>query len=512
MPKIQRVGLTDVPHMVNPAVPIDSGEAMLESVAAFRGTEKIGEASERLFEQGMKMQEERDALLVVDHLTQLRNRTRDYITSLKERVGKNGIDLQPEAREWMAASVDDMTNNLGSDRQKNLFRRMAASEVDQSLNQIAAHEHQQLTQYRTDLRQDSINNSVLSIRNSYGNQDLITKAIDQHVKQLGVLFPGQDVTDYKQADLSRLQLEAQTYTQHWKHTTVANELMTKFAGDPEAMTKHLMDPNNYKDLSIEEKQAIGTIVYSEFGRQKAFKKEQMEEQAQGLWADYYDARYGKNRGNPGALAKWHANVADLTRRGMIPSSVMQNAIQLEASEQASLRAAAAAGRAQKAFDDANNPLLKGDPKITAYFTEMAAKDPGSLDIGVMAGYIGKGLSYKDFEHLSGIKKGKEKSVWTSPNGKLVGQELISYKKNRKFGSDTEKNNQEFNVSFKKMEAFLMKNPDATAEQINTEMKNIMKPYLRNKILKAFDALTDGGAPSQTPSKVPTDAQMAGQEE
>jgi hypothetical protein len=494
--KIPRSPLAGIEKGVNPAVPMDTDAMIAPSRAAATAAYRVGEASDQLLDTAIKIQEEKDALLLVDHMTQLRNVSRDYVAETKKKIGKNALDLQPGAREWLSGTVDSMEQGLTTNRQRGLFKKMAAAEVDQTLNQVAAHEYTQLTQYRDDLRQNSINESTLAIRNAAGNQALIQKAVDNHVNNMNVIYHGQDTTDFKQADLSRLNLEALTQSQHWRHTTVANELMTKFAGDPEAMTKHLMDPNNYKELSIEEKQAIGTIVYSEFGRQKAFKKEQMEEQAQGLWADYYDARYGKNRGNPGALAKWHANVADLTRRGMIPSSVMQNAIQLEASEQASIRAAAAAGRAQKAWDDANNPLLKGDPKITAYFTELAAKDPGSLDIGVMAGYIGKGLSYKDFEHLSGIKKGKEKSVWTSPNGKLVGQELIGYKKNRKFGSDTEKNNEEFNVSFKKMEAFLMKNPDATAEQINTEMKTLMKPYLRNKILKAFDALTDGGAPSQ----------------
>ena len=483
MPKIQRVDITDAPKVINPSVPIDAGEMMVESVAAFRGAEKVGEASDRLFETAMKLQEDRDALTVVDHLTKLRNKTREYVNELRSRVGKNGIDLQPEARERLSTSVDEMTEELGSTRQRNLFRRLAASEVDQSLNQVAAHEYQQLTQYRNDLRQDSINSTVLSIRNSYGNQDLITRAIDQHVKQLGVIYAGQDVSDYKQADLSRLQLEAQTHVQHWKHTTITNELMTKFPGDYEGMVKHLMNPENYTDISIEEKNAIGNVVASEFSRLKAFKREQQEDLAGKMWADYNDIRYGSRRGERGALAKWHANVADLTRRGELPPSVMTGAISMQHQEQLAARQA-------EAWSKANDPFLKDDPEIAAKFTEQAIKDPVNLDITKMSEYLGKGLSYKTFEHLSGLKKSKEKAIWTTPNGRLVGSQLIDYRKRYVFDTKDERNNEEFNLAFKKMEKFLLKNPDASAEQINAEMKSVMKPYTRSWIGKQLDIIDD----------------------
>jgi hypothetical protein len=176
-------------------------------------------------------------------------------------------------------------------------------------------------------------------------------------------------------------------------------------------------------------------------------------------------------------------VADLTRRGELPPSVMTGAISMQHQEQLAARQA-------EAWSKANDPFLKDDPEIAAKFTEQAIKDPANLDITKMSEYIGKGLSYKTFEHLSGLKKSKEKAIWTTPNGKLVGNQLIDYRKRYVFDTKDERNNEEFNLAFKKMEKFLLKNPDASAEQINAEMKSVMKPYTRSWIGKQLDSIDD----------------------
>ena len=59
-----------------------------------------------------------------------------------------------------------------------------------------------------------------------------------------------------------------------------------------------------------------------------------------------------------------------------------------------------------------------------------------------------------------------------------------------FDTKDERNNEEFNLAFKKMEKFLLKNPDASAEQINAEMKSVMKPYTRSWIGKQLDSIDD----------------------
>jgi len=490
MPRIPRTPLADPARGVTPAVQVDVEAMTAPARTVVAGSHRLMEDSDRLMETALRLQEEKDALTVVDHLTQFRNLARDYVVETKKKVGKNALDLQPAARDWLSQTVDGLEQVLTSDRQRTLFRKLAAGEVDRTLNQIASHEFSQLTQYRNDLRQDSLNESLLAIRNAAGDKKLIQDAVDRHLLNLNVIYHGQDVTDYKTGDASRLNLEALTQLKHWQHTQVANELMTKFEGDHESMYRHLMDPNNYKELSIEEKHTIGNIITSEFSKLKAFKKEEQAATAADLWAEYYEVRFGSRRGEKGALAQWHAKVADMTRRGLVDGHVMQNAIALEAQEQASIRAATAAQRAQEEWERKNSPLLRDDPEVAARWTEMVIKDPASPELDKLSEYLGRGLSYKTFEHLSGLRKSKEKAIWATPNGKLVGNQLSEYRRLGKFSTDLQKNNEEFTIAVKRMEKFLLRHPDATAEQINQEMNNLMRPYLRSTVLKMFDKLED----------------------
>jgi hypothetical protein len=288
------------------------------------------------------MQARIDATETLKALDDFRNEQRNYINEQSNIVGKNvidvsgftqveedkGKDLTTRAAEWHRILADTYANNLSNDNQKDIFQRAVSSEIDQGINRIAAHQARETRQYFADQIQYTIDTAIRDIQEN-PSEDTVNRAKLKVATAVQALYPGQNIDEYKLHALNRIDTATAAIREQTKLTGVFNDLVTKNT-DPitqemnaDAAIDELMKPENYKELTIKEKNELSTSIYSEWSRKKQFAAEQTKETESNLLSDWSELRRtGKSR------MAWYKKIEELARGGKVSKDFQGGAIAL----------------------------------------------------------------------------------------------------------------------------------------------------------------------------------------
>lgn len=328
------------------SIPAVSGNAMADPEAMSKPWQALAiagkQVGDKYLDLSIKMQSKIDATETLKAIDDFRNEQRNYINGQLNIVGKNvidvsdltqneadkGKDLTTRATEWHKIMADTYANNLSNDNQRDLFYKLASNEIDSGINKVALHQAEQTRQYFTDQINYSIDTAIKDIQEN-PSEDTVNRAKLKVATVVQAIYPGQNVDDYKLHALNRIDTATAAIREQAKITGVYDELITQYTNqqtqeiDVNAAIDTLMKPNNYKNLTIEEKNKLSMVIYSEWSRKKQFLDEKQKETESNLLSDWSGLkRTGKSR------MAWYQKIEGLARNGEVSKEFQAGAISL----------------------------------------------------------------------------------------------------------------------------------------------------------------------------------------
>ena len=503
---IRRMPSEDTPSRI--PVAMDSGAAQAPWAALRRTAEATSDFGVELAEASNRLRMIEDNARIQDYLNRFNSWSRGYILEQKKLSGDNALGITKASEPVFQAQVKDYLEKLPTEASRQSFYARAVSHMDSHLNSLATHELSQLEKYRNDTVQATYTDAHEEIRLSNGDPKLVEKAIQEYDKVVQEIYAGQDTTRMRQNHRSLLEKAGREARNRFSETAAFDIVRDKFttvgadglpAMDYAKAKNYLLDnPDNIKeisDLTIEKRQNLANIIWADGARAHAEKVEAKATNAAKMWAIYNRLLLKEPPlpGEPASFLEWHRNVEQLTLSGQLDESVLKTAISYTKAEEALERQLKAASEAEKRRLEAdrqrelaNSPFIKSNPNVLARVESAVLADPMAVSKTEILSLVGQGLGIQDAIRIIDRIDGVEGKAWRTPRGMTVLKVLNGYRGNYKFSTEEVPNNAGYNASVGYFQNYLMKNPNATYEQVDEEMRKFMYPYIRTKIMRTID--------------------------
>lgn len=491
MPKIpltfpsveRRVPVNQVPRTED--MPMASPRLMAQGAV---GMQELGQGAfdlgTAIVKKANEIQEIKDRSRSAEALNQYRQDSRDYVIEKSKLEGDNALDLQVPGLEWHEERRKAIAETLENNTQKQWFNLHALSEMDQAMNALARHEIAQVQKYRNDTVGESRTNAQIEIDLAGGDDEKTKEIIQRHKDVISNTYPEQDPTTIHQRDEAVLLKQQAVSKVKFAETLAYKDLKNKIASgeltDVNAAITYLQDPANYPTLRSEQRGQLAGVLRADVNWEIQKQKQIKEDTASRMLAEYDKIR----RGNGSmSMADWHTQAQELVSKGMMDDSIMKFVISLSSQEEASRRLYEDRGRT-------HDPWVMDDPQVVGPFMQQAAVNPSAIDITKAQSLVGRGMSWQTFMRVKSLKEEGDKAVWMTPMGKATLMTIRGLRSNNKFDTDEWKNNEGFLNVFDHMATYLKNNPNATADQVNKEVKTVTENYRRGRIRKTIDQLTN----------------------
>lgn len=496
-------------------VPIGALTAPAEALRGF------GKAGMDFTESLSRIQTIEDTSTAQDAINAYHQRSREYVEGAKAKVGVNAVGLSKIAEGDLGGDYISTLDSLPNENVKKIFKAHAFSIKESYMTAVASHELSQLEKYRTDTVNAAFQNAAEDIKLSTGDPRIVESVIDSYEAQVESLYPGQDTSQMKLQHRALLQKAGREAQDRYAQTAAFDIVRSKFT-KPDASGNPVMDYAAAKDylldnpdkvpeishLTIEQRGNLANLIWSDGVRSREMKQIAQADEAGNMWASYDKLLRGEKMGSgdPQTLVEWHRQAELLTRTGAIPESVLKTAISYtkaemiqEKQEKAAIalekskaitaeRAQAADIRARERFARETNPLIQSNLSVLSDMKARVLADPSSISAVEVIGMIGKGLSIKDAQDITAMIKGAPAKLWESPTGSTVKKILNDYRKNYEFGTDDVVNNAGYSDAVAYFQEWMKRNPNASAEDADKEMRRYMYPVIRGKFGKVWDRI------------------------
>jgi len=223
-------------------VRVEPSEMLAEQAGMKRAGAALTDLGETLAIRGHQIQADIDEKRTLDEFAGFDSEARQYVLKQRQVIGKNAIRtnedgtfaLNTEAEKWHAEKVEEYAGRLENENQKRAFRKLATSQVDANLNHVASHISTEYGSYNREVRATWIQNTMDAIQLSGGDPAAIDQAVAKYQAAIKALYPGQDVSEMMQRDMTRFEHAALAKRKEWEVTAVLVDLKGRYEGNTEA--------------------------------------------------------------------------------------------------------------------------------------------------------------------------------------------------------------------------------------------------------------------------------------
>lgn len=312
-------------------VRVEPSEMLAEQAAARKTGAAVMDLGETVAIRGHQIQADIDEKRTLDEFAAFDSEARQYVLKQRQVIGKSAIRtnedgtfaLNTDAEKWHADKIDAYVGNLDNENQKRAFRKLATSQTDQNLNHIASHISTEYGNYNREVRATWVQNTLDAIQLSGGDPGSIDSAVGKYQLAMKALYPGQDITELMQRDMTRFEHAAMGARSKFEETRAFNELRTKHGDNATAAVEELMKPESYPGMTVEDKQKVANIIRADITFKEQEKRRAIDDRQGKLLAEFSELkRSGKSR------TSWYRNVEDMARRGEVTDEFQRSAISM----------------------------------------------------------------------------------------------------------------------------------------------------------------------------------------
>lgn len=235
-------------------VRVEPSEMLAEQAAARKTGAAVMDLGETVAIRGHQIQADIDEKRTLDEFAAFDSEARQYVLKQRQVIGKSAIRtnedgtfaLNTDAEKWHADKIDAYVGNLDNENQKRAFRKLATSQTDQNLNHIASHISTEYGNYNREVRATWVQNTLDAIQLSGGDPGSIDSAVGKYQLAMKALYPGQDITELMQRDMTRFEHAATAKRKEWEVTSALADLKVRHEGDTEGALTEASSPEFLK--------------------------------------------------------------------------------------------------------------------------------------------------------------------------------------------------------------------------------------------------------------------------